>query len=161
MWTALASLPARIALAVGLAVLILPAYKAWPAYTADDTRARSLASSSDTRIVTDGAVGRYLYAHTSPADRVYALYADASMYLASGRRAPYPYLWFLGVQHIPGALERLRTTLAGPAAPRYIAVYQQPRTIDKSGLGSVGSILARRYRHVATVAGVPIWRLRD
>jgi 4-amino-4-deoxy-L-arabinose transferase-like glycosyltransferase len=158
---ALAALPARVALALGLAVLILPAYKAWPAYTADGTRARSLASSSDTRIVSDGAVGRYLHAHTGPDDRVYALYADASMYLASGRRSPYPYLWFLGVQRIPGALERLRSTLAGPAAPRYIAVYQQPRTIDKSATGGVGSILRHRYRHVATIAGVPIWRLRD
>jgi 4-amino-4-deoxy-L-arabinose transferase-like glycosyltransferase len=158
---ALAALPARIALALGLAALILPAYKAWPAYTADGTRARSLASSSDTRIVSDGAVGRYLHAHTGPNDRVYALYADAGLYLASGRRSPYPYLWFLGVQHIPGALELLRSTLAGPGAPRYIAVYQQPRTIDKSGAGSVGRILTRRYRHVATVEGVPIWRLRD
>jgi 4-amino-4-deoxy-L-arabinose transferase-like glycosyltransferase len=158
---ALAALPPRPALAVGLAILVLPVYKAWPAYTADGTRERSLASSSDTRIVTDGAVGRYLHAHTRPDDRIYALYADAGLYLASGRRSPYPYLWFLGIAHIPGALQQLRDTLAGPGAPRYIAVYQQPRTIDKSaGPGSVGSILTRRYRHIATIEGVPIWRLR-
>ena len=60
------------------------------------------------------------------------MYADASLYLAAGRRSPYPYLWFLGIEHIPGALQRLRDTLAGPGAPRYIAVYQQPRTIDKT-----------------------------
>jgi 4-amino-4-deoxy-L-arabinose transferase-like glycosyltransferase len=154
----LAAVPPRLALALGLATLILPAYKAWPAYTADGTRERSLASSSDSRIVSDGAVGRYLHAHTGPDDRIYALYADASLYLASGRRSPYPYLWFLGVQHIPGALQRLRDTLAGPAAPRYVAVYQQPRTIDKRG--DIGRILTRRYRHVATIDGVPIWRLR-
>jgi hypothetical protein len=128
-----AALPARLGLALGLAVLVLPAYKAWPSYTADGTRERSLASSSDSRIVSDGAVGRYLHAHTTPDDRIYALYADASLYLAAGRRAPYPYLWFLGIAHIPGALQRLRDTLAGPDAPRYIAVYQQPRTIDKRG----------------------------
>lgn len=153
----LAAVPPRLALVLGVAALILPAYKAWPSYTADGTRARSLASSSDTRIVTDGAVGRYLHAHTRPDDRVYALSADASMYLASGRRSPYPYLWFLGIAHIPGALQRLRDTLSGPGAPRYIAVYQQPRTIDKQG--DVGRILASRYRHVATIEGVPIWRL--
>ena len=117
---------------VGLAVLVLPVYKAWPAYTADGTRERSLASSSDSRIVSDGAVGRYLNARTAPDDRIYALYANAGLYLAAERRSPYPYLWFLGIQHIPGALQLLRDTLAGPDAPRYIAVYQQPRTIDKS-----------------------------
>jgi 4-amino-4-deoxy-L-arabinose transferase-like glycosyltransferase len=153
----LAAVPPRLALVLGVAVLILPAYKAWPSYTADGTRERSLASSSDSRIVTDGAVGRYLHAHTGPGDRVYALYADAGLYLASGRRSPYPYLWFLGVAHIPGALQRLRDTLAGPGAPRYIAVYQQPGTIDKQG--EIGRILKRRYRQVATIQGVPIWRL--
>jgi 4-amino-4-deoxy-L-arabinose transferase-like glycosyltransferase len=155
---ALAAVPPRLGLALGLAALILPVYKAWPAYTADGTTARSLASTSDSRVVTDGAVGRYLHAHTRKGDRVYALYADASLYLAAGRRSPYPYLWFLGIEHIPGALQRLRDTLAGPVAPRYIAVYQQPRTIDKRG--DIGRILTRRYRHVTTIEGVPIWRLR-
>ena len=142
-------------------MLVLPVYKAWPAYTADGTRERSLASSSDSRIVSDGAVGPLPHAHTGPDDRIYALYADAGLYLAAGRRSPYPYLWFLGIEHIPGALQRLRDTLAGPGAPRYIAVYQQPRTIDKSDRAdSVGRTLTRRYRHVATIEGVPIWRLR-
>lgn len=155
---ALAAVPPRIGLALGLAALILPVYKAWPAYTATGTRERSLASTSDSRIVSDGAVGRYLHAHTGSRDTVYALYADASLYLAAGRRSPYPYLWFLGIEHIPGALQRLRDTLAGPDAPRLIAVYQQPRTIDKRG--DIGRILTRRYRHVTTIEGVPIWRLR-
>ena len=44
-------------------------------------------------------------------------------------------------------------------APRYIAVYQQPETIDKQG--DIGRTLRTRYRHVATIEGVPIWRLRD
>ncbi|HET6175019.1 MAG TPA: glycosyltransferase family 39 protein [Gaiellales bacterium] len=154
----LAAVPPRIGLALGVLVLILPIYKAWPAYTADGTRERSLASSSDSRIVKDGAVGRYLHARTDRDDRIYALYADASLYLASGRRAPYPYLWFLGIEHIPGALQRLRDTLAGPAAPRYVAVYQRPSAIDKRG--DIGRILTRRYRRVATIEGIPIWRLR-
>ena len=139
----LAAVPPRLGLALGLAALVLPIYKAWPAYTAEGTTERSLASTSDSRIVKDGAVGRYLHAHTRSGDRVYALYADASLYLAAGRRSPYPYLWFLGIEHIPGALQRLRDTLAGPDAPRYIAVYQQPGTIDKRG--DIGRILKRRY----------------
>ena len=157
----LAALPARAGLALGLLALALPADEAWPAYTARGIRERSLASSSDSRIVTDGAVGRYLHAHSRPGDSIYAMYADASLYLASGRRSPYPYLWFLGVEHIPGALQRLRDTLAGPAAPRWIAIYQDPSTIDRSrGPGSIRATLHRRYRQAATVEGVVLWRLR-
>ncbi len=147
--------------ALALLALALPAYEACPAYTAGSIRERSLASSSDDRIVTDGAVGRYLHAHTQPGDTIYAMYADASLYLASGRRSPYPYLWFLGIEHIPGALQRLRDTLAGPAAPRWIAIYQQPRTIDRSRRrDSIQATLHRRYRQATTIEGVVLWRLR-
>jgi 4-amino-4-deoxy-L-arabinose transferase-like glycosyltransferase len=157
----LAAVPQRAGLALGLLALVLPVYKAWPSYTTGDIRERSLASSSDDRIVTDGAVGRYLHAHTKTGDTVYAMYADASLYLAAGRRSPYPYLWFLGIEHIPGALQRLRDTLAGPDAPRYIAIYQQPRTIDKSRApDSIKATLHRRYRQTATVEGVALWRLK-
>ena len=154
-------MPLRAGLALGVLTLVLPAYKAWPSYSAGGTRERSLASSSDSRIVHDGAVGRYLHAHTRPGDTIYAMYADASLYLAAGRRSPYPYLWFLGIEHIPGALQRLRDTLAGPRAPRYIAIYQQPRQIDTSRRpDSVKATLHRRYHQTATVEGVAIWRLR-
>ena len=157
----LAVVPPRIGLALGLLTLALPIYKAWPSYTTSSADARSLASSSDSRIVHDGAVGRYLNAHTGPKDTIYAMYADASLYLAADRRSPYPYLWFLGIEHIPGALQRLRDTLAGPRAPRYIAVYQEPRMIDKTtGPDSIKATLHRRYRHTATVQGVALWRLR-
>jgi 4-amino-4-deoxy-L-arabinose transferase-like glycosyltransferase len=158
---ALAAVPLRAGLALGVLALVLPVYKAWPSYTASGTRERSLASTSDSRIVSDGAVGRYLNAHTKAGDTIYAMYADAGLYLASGRRSPYPYLWFLGIEHIPGALQRLRDTLAGPDAPRYIAVYQQPRTIDKSDReDAIGRTLTRRYLRVATIEGIPVWRLR-
>jgi 4-amino-4-deoxy-L-arabinose transferase-like glycosyltransferase len=157
----LAAVPPRFGLALAVLTLILPIYRAWPSYTAGSIRERSLASSSDARIVTDGAVGRYLHAHTRPGDTIYALYADASLYLAAGRRSPYPYLWFLGVEHIPGAVQRLRDTLAGPRAPRSIAIYQQPRTLDRTRrAGSIQRTLHRRYRHTATVEGVALWRLR-
>ena len=86
----LAAVPLRAGIALGLLTLVLPIYKAWPSYTTGSIRERSLASSSDVRIVTDGAVGRYLHAHTGPGDTVYAMYADASLYLAAGRRSPYP-----------------------------------------------------------------------
>lgn len=146
--------PPRVALAAVAIACVVPFCALALVAAEDGPRHRSLASSGDDRIVTDAAVARYLRAHTRPSDRIYALYADASIYFVADRRSPYPYLWFLGVKHIPGAIERLRTTLAGPDAPLYIARYQPADAID----AGVARIVARDYRHVATVDGIPILR---
>jgi 4-amino-4-deoxy-L-arabinose transferase-like glycosyltransferase len=149
----------RPAVVAAAAALAIAAAAAWPAYTAGSPSARSWQSSHDSRILHDAAVARWLRLHTAPGDRVYALYADASLYFAADRRAAFRYLWYLGVQHIPGALGDLERVLAGPRPPRAIAVYQAPATIDKRGV--VARILARRYRRVATVEGVPLYLLRE
>jgi 4-amino-4-deoxy-L-arabinose transferase-like glycosyltransferase len=149
----------RTAVRVLVAAAFVPVVvAAWPAYTAGSARAVSWRTTHDSRVLGDGRVGAYLRAHTSPDQTIYALYADASLYFAADRRSPYPYLWYLGVQHIPGALGRLERVLEGPRAPRYVAIYQAPGMIDKGG--TVQRILDARYRRVATVAGVPILRLR-
>jgi 4-amino-4-deoxy-L-arabinose transferase-like glycosyltransferase len=138
-----------------VAVSMVPVIVAfWPAYTASGDRAVSLASSNDSRIVTDAAVGGWLKANSRPTDTIYALYADASLYFAADRRSPFKYLWFLNVAHIPGALHQLEDVLRGPAAPRYVAVYQSPGSIDRTG--TVQHILETRYRPAITIQGVPI-----
>jgi 4-amino-4-deoxy-L-arabinose transferase-like glycosyltransferase len=143
-----------------LALSMVPVIVAfWPAYTASGDRATSLASSNDSRIVTDGAVGAWLKAHTGPRDTIYALYADASLYFAADRRSAFRYLWFLNVAHIPGALHGLESVLGGPRAPRYVAVYQAPGSIDRTG--TVQRILERRYRPAITIQGVPILARRQ
>ena len=144
----------RVAVAAVVAACLVPLVALALVVAEDGPRHRSLASSGDHRIVTDAAVARYLRAHTGPSDRIYALYADASIYFVADRRSPYPYLWFLGVKHIPGAIERLRATLSGPRAPLYIARYQPADAID----GGVARIVARDYRQVATIDGIPILR---
>ena len=146
--------PSRVAVAAVVAACLVPLVALALVVAEDGPRHRSLASSGDDRIVTDAAVARYLRAHTRPSDRIYALYADASIYFVADRRSPYPYLWFLGVKHIPGAIERLRATLSGPRAPLYIARYQPADAID----GGVARIVARDYRQVATIDGIPILR---
>jgi hypothetical protein len=141
---------------VAVAALFVPVViGAWPSYTAGSARDASLNSTNDARVVTDDAVAAYLDAHTRPNERVYALYAEASLYFAANRMWPYRYLWFLGVQHIPGALQELRGVLAGPQAPRYVVEYQGPRTIDKQGV--ISRILRERYRLVAHPGGVPVY----
>ena len=145
---------ARVALAAVALACAVPLVAFSLVVAEDGPRHRSLASSGDDRIVTDAAVARYLRAHTRPSDRIYALYADASIYFVADRRAPYPYLWFLGVKHIPGAIERLRAALSGPDGPLYIARYQPADAIDEG----VAQIVARDYRRVAVVDGIPILR---
>ena len=130
----LAAVPPRLGLALGLAALVLPVYKAWPAYTADGTT-RALARL-DARTRASSRTAPWAATCTRTPRRAIASTRSTPTRASispPGRRSPYPYLWFLGIEHIPGALQRLRDTLAGPAAPRYIAVYQQPRTIDKRG----------------------------
>jgi hypothetical protein len=148
----------QLATRVVVAALFVPVIGgAWPTYTAGSANAASLASTNDRRVVSDQAVAEYLDAHTGPNDRIYALYAEASLYFAADRMWPYRYLWYLGVQHIPGALQQLRGVLAGPQAPTYIVQYQGTRTIDKAGV--VARILARRYRLETTIDGLRVYRL--
>jgi 4-amino-4-deoxy-L-arabinose transferase-like glycosyltransferase len=146
---------ARLVLAATFVPVLIAAL---PAYDASSPAAVSWRTSHDSRILTDKQVGAWLKAHTTPDQTIYALYADASLYYAADRRWPYRYLWYLGVQHIPGALGELERVLAGPSAPRYVAIYQQPGMIDKTG--TVQRILDRRYRPAATVDGVRILGLR-
>jgi 4-amino-4-deoxy-L-arabinose transferase-like glycosyltransferase len=138
-----------------LALSMVPVIVAfWPAYTASGDRAVSLASTDDSRIVTDAAVGGWLKDHSRPTDTIYAMYADASLYFAADRRSAFRYLWFLNVAHIPGALGQLENVLRGPNGPRYVALYQAPGSIDRTG--TVQRILETRYRPAITIQGVPI-----
>ena len=148
----------QVATRVVVAALFIPvAAGAWPTYTAGSANAASLASTHDRRVSRMPPWPTTSTPWTRPDDRIYALYADASLYFEADRMWPYRYLWFLGVQHIPGALGELRAVLAGPRAPRYIVRYQRPRTIDEQGV--ISGILARRYRLETTIDGLRVYRL--
>ncbi len=111
-------------------LLAVPAIAAWPVISASSPSQVSWRTSHDGRILTDRA-GRRLAARRArrPGEPVYALYAEASLYFAADRPPAFKYLWFLGEQRIPHALTDLRDVLAGPHAPRYIVVYQAPRSM--------------------------------
>ena len=76
---------------------------------------------------------------------MYALYADASLYFAADRPPAFKYLWFLGEQRIPGALGELHDILAGPKAPRYVVVYQPPRSMPGAVAAGIPAVLKARY----------------
>ena len=119
-------------------------------------------TSHDGRILTDtGSGGVATRARTRPGETVYALYADASLYFAADRPPAFKYLWFLGEQRIPGALGELRDILAGPEAPRYVVVYQPPRSMPGAVAAGIPAVLKARYAAFAKVAGHDVLRLRQ
>ncbi|MDX6524563.1 MAG: hypothetical protein QOI43_74 [Gaiellales bacterium] len=150
----------RVATIACLVLLAVPAIAAWPVLSASSPSQVSWRTSHDGRILTDRAVGAWLRARTRPGAPVYALYADASLYFAADRPPAFKYLWFLGVQRIPHALRDLRNVLAGPHAPRYVVVYQPPRSMPGALAAGIPAVLTARYRLVTRVAGHDVLELR-
>ncbi len=105
----------------------------------------------------DAAVVRYLDAHSRPGQKVLVLWAAADVYYLADRAPVIPYMWRRNIQAIPGVLDRLRRELAA-RTPALVAAVQSPESLDKSG--RTAAILASRYRRVAVVDGVPIYRPR-
>jgi 4-amino-4-deoxy-L-arabinose transferase-like glycosyltransferase len=151
---------ARIATIAAVVLLAPPAIAAWPVVSASSPSDVSWRTSHDGRILTDRTVGAWLRARTRPGETVYALYADASLYFAADRPPAFKYLWFLGEQRIPGALGELRDILAGPNAPRYIVVYQPPRSMPGAAAAGIPAVLRARYAQFAKVDGHDVLRLR-
>ncbi len=113
--------------------------------------------SGDGRFAADAAVADWVRQHrTDSSQAVYAMCASAGLYGDIDSNAPYPYLWFLNIQDIPGAIQQLADLLAGPSAPTFVAVYQSPDACDRSG--RVGAALAANYHRVDTVLGVAMLR---
>ena len=117
--------------------------------------ARIAKAARDGRLRANHPLAVWLRKHSAPSDTIYAMYADAALYFEVDRKSPYPYLWQRGVEHIPGALQRLEALLDGPMRPRYVIPFGDPNNI-KDGKIFV-QILANRYRQVAIVAGVKVY----
>jgi hypothetical protein len=151
---------ARAAAIACVALLAVPAIAAWPVISASSPSQVSWRTSHDGRILSDRRVGAWLKARTQPGDPVYALYAEASLYFAADRPPAFKYLWFLGEQRIPHALTDLRDVLAGPHAPRYIVVYQAPRSMPGAVAAGLPAVLRSRYHVLTRVAGHDVLQRR-
>jgi hypothetical protein len=110
--------------------------------------------TGDRRQAADPAVADWLRAHDPVDGQVFAFVGAAETYLDAGRGTGYPYLWYEPVQHVPGALPLLGQWLASNAGPRFVVLYQNPRTVDPSG--RLARILARDYRLAVTIDGYRI-----
>jgi 4-amino-4-deoxy-L-arabinose transferase-like glycosyltransferase len=110
---------------------------------------------NDPHLLSDSAVVRYVRAHTRPGQRIFVLWAAADVYYLADRDPAVRYMWYRNIQAIPGALDEARHALRSSDPPALVVVENLPGGID--GSGQTGRILESRYRHVATVAGVPIY----
>ena len=106
----------------------------------------------DTRPHVQQPVASWFVAHATAGDQLYVMCFGADVYGAIDADPPYPYLWYLNIRDIDDAVDLMVTMLTGPAAPRFVAVYQQPGTCDPNG--AVATALEAHYRQVDTVAGV-------
>ena len=123
----------------------------------DAAQARAL-WPSDRHLLSDAAVARYVSRHTEPSQRIYVLWAAADLYYLADRRPMAPYLWLRNVQTIKGAVTGIRDQLAAGRAALVVA--EQPvGQADPSK--RTRAVLHRRYRRVATIDGVVIYRLRE
>jgi hypothetical protein len=113
---------------------------------------------NDPHLLTDGAVVRYVRAHTEPGQRIFVLWAAADIYYLADRDPAVRYLWYRNIQTIPGALDEARRALSSSDPPALVVLENLPAGID--GSGRTGRILETRYRRVATVSGVPIYAPR-
>jgi 4-amino-4-deoxy-L-arabinose transferase-like glycosyltransferase len=144
---------ARLAIA---ALLLLPAGGQLAYLAALHERDLDAWVMDDRRLLANREIAPYLRERTAPGEPIYAFVTSADLYFLTDRRSPYPYLWMYNVLEIPGALERLRGTLAGPSRPSWVVLYQRPDEIDPSG--RMGEVVARGYREETRIGGFPVLR---
>ena len=144
----------RPALAAGLAGAAATLALALPvAFASPATQARTI-WPHDPHLVHDGALARYVRAHTRPGERILALWADADLYYLSDRRPAVKYLWARNVASIPGALRGVRWVLANRRAT-LVLIVQPLAKLDPSG--RTRRLLRREYVSVAMIGGVAIY----
>jgi 4-amino-4-deoxy-L-arabinose transferase-like glycosyltransferase len=149
------SLPAIAVVAAAVVVTAIVTVPLW--FDSPDAQARNV-FPADPHLRTDAAVVRYVRAHTSSHQRIFVMWAAADIYYLADRDPALRYMWFRNIQAIPGALGEARRMLAGPRPPALVIQINSPGSMDASG--RTAAILARRYRLVATVEGVPIYAPR-
>ena len=103
----------------------------------------------------DQRIARYVRAHSSSGDDVYALDSRADFYFLASRSAASPYLWAHPLQAIPGALASLERTLESPRRPRLVVLFQRS-PLHRYRL--LRAIVDRYYREIwrAPGTGTPV-----
>lgn len=148
----------RVVALAAVALLAVTVISSWRSYTASSPLGRSLASTDDARLVSAPAVARYIDGHTRPSDRIYVIWAATFVYWQADRASAYRYIWYRGVQEIPGGQAGARAVFTGADPPSAVALYQQPSELDPTG--TIDRVLRTRYGPPVRVAGIPVYLLR-
>jgi len=111
--------------------------------------------TGDSRPVLQAPIASWFATHAGPDDQMYVMCFGADVYGAIDADPPYPYLWYLNIRDIDGAVDQMVDMLTGARAPRFVVQYQSPQTCDPTG--AVASALDQHYRAVAVVAGVTVF----
>jgi len=103
----------------------------------------------------DERIARYVRAHSTSRERVYALESRADFYFLASRVSAFPYLWGQPIQAIPGALASLERILASPRRPQLVVLFQRSPLHRHKVLRA---IVDRYYRQIwqAPRTGTPV-----
>ncbi len=125
-------------------------------FESSSAQARSI-WPGDSHLDDDAAVAHYVRDHTSAKDKVFVIWAAASIYYLADRDPALRYMWFRNIQTLPGALDQARRVLIERKAA-LVVVVEKPSRIDKAGV--TDRILRTEYRRVAAIADVVVYRPR-
>lgn len=146
---------AKLGVAAGLAAATVSlTAPTW--FQSPSAQARSI-WPRDGHLARDAAIAQYIRSHTRPKDKVFVVWAAASIYYLADREPVLRYMWLRNFQVLPGAREQARRALV-ERRPRLVVVAQDPRQVDARGV--VARILRSDYERVAQIDGVPIYRPR-
>ncbi|MER3409739.1 MAG: hypothetical protein C4305_01505 [Thermoleophilia bacterium] len=109
----------------------------------------------DRHLAGDAAVARYIRSHTRPKDKVFVVWAAASIYYLADREPVLPYMWLRNFRVLPDAREQALRALV-ERKPRLVVVAQDPRQVDTGG--AVARILSTDYERVAEIGEMAIYR---
>jgi hypothetical protein len=151
----LARLPDRRLVWATAAVVVLPAFAFVAGVVGAPDRQQALMVKYALGFENDQRIARYVRAHSSSREPVYALVSRADFYFLASRSAAFPYLWGQPLHAIPGALASLERTLASPRRPNLVVLFQR-RPLDRHK--RLRAIVDRYYRRIwrAPGTGTPV-----
>ena len=108
----------------------------------------------DSRLTRDEEIATWFEIHSQKGDQIYAMCASAALYGNISADPPFPYLWYLNIQEMPGVREQISEMLNRIDSPKYVAMAQSASNCDSSGAAQLA--LDEHYHLVDEVLGIQI-----
>jgi len=108
----------------------------------------------DSRLTGVEQIAKWFNLHSQKGEQIYAMCASAALYGNISVDPPFPYLWYLNIQEMPGVREQIAEMLNRIDSPEYVAMAQSASNCDSSGAAQLA--LDKHYHFVDEVSGVQI-----